>query len=144
MDIKAIADQVAAKFRTRDPFQIADNLGFIVVQAPLVEMRGLRQYAKKRVLLYINSALDERQQALVCAHEIGHHFMHRGMNRIFMDRNTCMVSNRYENEAHYFSVDLLFEDAELTEFMELPISDIAAYMGVPERLAEYRMNAISK
>jgi len=103
MDTKAVADSVAAKHGTRNPFCIADDLGFIVVFAPLFETRGMRQFVKRRVILYINSDLDERQQQLVCAHELGHHFLHRGMNRIFMDRNTCMVTNRYENEARSMS-----------------------------------------
>ena len=40
---------------------------------------------KRQNIIYINDELDERQQALVCGHEMGHHFMHRGMNRIFMN-----------------------------------------------------------
>ena len=142
MGTKEVANGVAAKFGTRNPFCIADDLGFIVIPAPLAETRGMRQFAKRRVIIYINSDLDERQQRLVCAHELGHHFLHRGLNRIFMDRNTCMVTNKYENEAHHFSVDLLFDDCELTEFLELPVSKAAAYMGVTERLAKYRMQSV--
>lgn len=142
MDTKSVADSVAAKHGTRNPFCIAEDLGFIVIFAPLFETRGMRQFAKRRVIFYINSDLDERQQMLVCAHELGHHFLHRGLNRIFMDRNTCMVTNKYENEAHHFSVDLLFDDYELTEFLELPVSKAAIYMGVSDQLAKYRMQSV--
>lgn len=142
MDTKAVADKVAAKYGTRNPFCIADDLDFIVIQTPLIEMRGLRQYVKRRVILYINSDLDERQKNLVCAHELGHHFLHRGLNRIFMDRNTCMVTNKYENEAHRFSVDLIFEDSEISELLDLPLSSAALCMGVPYHLAEYRMSSV--
>ncbi|BAL01529.1 hypothetical protein OBV_43300 [Oscillibacter valericigenes Sjm18-20] len=142
MDTKAIADSVAAKHGTRNPFCIAEDLGFIVVFARLFETRGMRQFVKRRVIFYINSDLDERQRQIVCAHELGHHFLHRGMNHIFMDRNTCMVTSKYENEAHHFSVDLLFDDCELTEFLELPVSKAAAYMGVTDQLAKYRMQSV--
>ena len=91
MDTKALANRVAAQHGTRDPFRIAEELGFIVIRAPLVEMRGLRQYVKRRTIVYVNACLDEPQQRLVCAHELGHHFLHRGLNRLFMDRNTCCL-----------------------------------------------------
>lgn len=142
MDTKAMANSVALKYGTRNPFCIAISLGVVVILAPLIDVRGLRQFAKRRVILYINSDLDERQQMLVCAHELGHHFLHRGLNRLFMDRNTCMVTNKYENEAHHFAVDLMFDDCELSEFLELPVSVAAEYMGVSNQLAEYRMRSV--
>ena len=67
MDTKALANRVAAQHGTRDPFRIAEELGFIVIRAPLVEMRGLRQYVKRRTIVYVNACLDEPQQRLVCA-----------------------------------------------------------------------------
>lgn len=142
MDTKAMANSVAEKYSSRNPLCIADDLGIIVIHTPLIEMRGLRQCVKRRVILYINSNLDERQQRLVCAHELGHHFLHRGLNRLFMDRNTCMVTSKYENEAQRFSVDLMFDDCELSEFLDLPVSVAAEYMGVSNQLAEYRMRSV--
>ena len=53
MDTKALANRVAAQHGTRDPFRIAEELGFIVIRAPLVEMRGLRQYVKRLSLIHI-------------------------------------------------------------------------------------------
>ena len=67
MDTKALANRVAAQHGTRDPFRIAEELGFIVIRAPLVEMRGLRQYVKRRTIVYVNACLDEPQQRRECA-----------------------------------------------------------------------------
>ena len=100
MDSKALAARLSKKYDTRDPFRLADEMGFIVVFAPLVGMRGFQQRIKRQNIIYINDELDERQQALVCGHEMGHHFMHRGMNRIFMNLNTQFVTQKFENEAH--------------------------------------------
>ena len=55
MDTKALANRVAAQHGTRDPFRIAEELGFIVIRAPLVDMRGLRQYVKRRTIVYVNA-----------------------------------------------------------------------------------------
>lgn len=142
METKVLAAKLVKKHGTRDPFRIAEDLGFIVIRAPLVDMRGFQQKAKRRKFIYINSNLDEQQQRLVCAHELGHHLMHRSMNRIFMDQSTQIVTQRFENEAHLFSLQLLYSDDDLIEFASLPISCAAAYMGVPVELARRRMEAI--
>lgn len=142
MDIRALAVKVAAKHNTTNPFCIAEELGFIVVFAPLVDMRGYQQRARKRNIIYINSDLDEQQQRLVCAHELAHHFIHRGMNRIFMDHSTLFITQKYENEAHHFALELIYPDDDLQPFLTRPITDAAAYMGVPLPLAEYRMSTV--
>jgi Zn-dependent peptidase ImmA (M78 family) len=142
MSTKTIADGLARNHGTRDPFTIANELGFIVVFAPLVDMRGFQQSAKRRRLIYINDELDEQQQRLVCAHELAHHLLHRGMNRIFMDQNTYMVTQRFETEANRFAVDLIYSDEELQPYLSRSYDCAAAYMGVSKALAEYRMGEV--
>lgn len=142
MEARALAAKLTAKYGTRDPFRIAEDMGFIVILAPLVDMRGFQQRAKRRNIICINAELDEHQQRLVCAHELGHHLMHRGLNRIFMDHSTQIVTQKFENEAHMFSLELLYPDEALMDFASSPISDAAAYMGVPEGLAARRMRTI--
>jgi len=117
-------------------------LGFIVVFAPLVDMRGFQQGIKRQKIIYINDNLDEQQQALVCGHEMGHHFMHRGMNRIYMNINTRFVTQKFENEADLFSLELNYSDIELAPFLTQPIDKAASYMGVPVELAVRRMQTI--
>ena len=68
MDSKALAARLSKKYETRDPFRLADEMGFIVVFAPLIDMRGFQQRVKRQNIIYINDTLDERQQALVFGH----------------------------------------------------------------------------
>lgn len=142
MSFKELAQTLAKKYHTRDPFRIADEMGYIVILAPLIEMRGFQQCAKRRRFIYINQSLPEEQQRLVCAHELAHHLMHCGINRMFMDSNTYLVPEKYENEANYFATELLYTDDELQPFLIRSITEAAAYMGVPVPLAEYRMNSV--
>ncbi|MPN46502.1 Metallopeptidase ImmA [bioreactor metagenome] len=142
METKAIAVRLVAKHHTRNPFRIADAMGFIVVLAPLVDMRGFQQRTQRRNIIYINQDLDEQQQGLVCAHELGHHLLHRGLNRMFMDHSTRIVTQKFENEAHQLSLELVYSDEELNPFLTLPIVDAAAYMGVPVSLANRRMSTV--
>ena len=142
LNTKAIADGLARKHGTRDPFRIAREMGFIVIFAPLVEMRGFQQRAKRRRLIYINSDLDELQQRLVCAHELAHHLIHKGMNRIFMDRNTDIVTQKYENQANRFAAELIYSDYELQPFLSRGVPAAAKYMGVNYSVAQYRMEEV--
>ena len=52
MTIKVLADKIAKRHNTRDPFQIARDLGFIIVYAPLMEVRGFQQRILRRNLIY--------------------------------------------------------------------------------------------
>lgn len=142
MDIKTVANKLAIKHGTRNPIQIATELGFIVLFVPLSNVRGFYRYINRCHVIYISDALDAVQSSLVCAHELGHIFLHKGLNRMFMDRCTYMVTGKYENEAHQFSVDLIYDDEELQPFLCRPISDAADYMGVNTALAQYRMGHV--
>lgn len=142
MDGKALAASLSRRYQTRDPFRLADELGFIVVSAPLVDMRGFQQRVKRRNIIYVNSDLDDRQQDLVCGHEMGHCFLHRGLNRIFMNLNTQFVTQKFENEANLFSLELIYTDDELQPFLNRSITDAAAYMGVSVQLATWRMQTV--
>lgn len=143
MDSKAIADGLARKYNTRNPFTIAKEMEFIVVLAPLIQMRGFQQRAKRRRFIYINSELDEQQQCLVCAHELAHHLLHRGLNRIFMDQSTYAVTQKYENEANLFALELLYSDENLQPYLSRGYDRAAEYMGVPYDLAARRMREVS-
>ena len=142
MDSKALAARLSKKYETRDPFRLADEMGFIVVFAPLIDMRGFQQRVKRQNIIYINDTLDQRQQALVCCHEMGHHFMHRGMNRIFKNLNTQFVTQKFENEANLFSLELIFADEDLQPFLNRSITDAATFMGVSVQLATWRMETV--
>lgn len=136
----AVAKKVAKKFDTRNPFEIASSMGFVVLRAPLTEIRGFLQVIRRIGIIYINDELDGRQSALVCAHELGHWFMHRGLNRAFLDAHTDFVLNKYEIEANRFAACLLFDDDTIAEYAGCTIEQIAQALGVTQETAEYRMS----
>lgn len=142
MEQKRIADSLVRKYGTRDPYRIADALGFVVIHTPLQGIRGFFQYLKRCYIIYIDNALSEQDSRFVCAHEIGHALLHQGYNRIFMDTHTHFPVNRYEIEANRFAVDLLFDDDDLRDFLEHPAQLAADCMGVSVELAEYKLRSI--
>lgn len=140
MDIRASANKLALKYKTRDPFQIAEALGCIIIRAPLKGLRGFYRYAKRCHIIYISDFLDDFQSKLVCAHELGHIVLHRGLNRVFMDSCTNMVSNKYELEANRFAVELIISDDMLSDYADCTISQLSQAWGIDQRLIAYRLN----
>lgn len=143
MKQKRIAESLVRKHKTRDPFRIAEALGYIVIRTSLQGIRGFWHHTQRQHIIFIDENLPEGAARFVCAHEIGHILMHRGYNRIYMDTNTYFPVNRQEVEANRFAVDLLYDDEDLRSFMDYPIQLVADYMGVSVELANYRLAKIT-
>lgn len=143
MTQKALAEKLARTYGTRDPFRIAEALGFIIIETPLEDIRGFYQAIHRCRIIYLDNRLSDGDRRWVCAHELGHALQHQGCNRIFMDTRTHMVTSRYEKEADRFAVDLLFSDDDLREMIELSIDTVARCLGVSYELAAYRMASVA-
>ena len=142
MDSRRLALSLARRFKTRDPFRIAEELGYTIIFTPLVGVRGFYQYLKRCHIIYLDDSLDEQEARFVCAHELGHSLLHRGFNRFFMDTRTFMRTGRYEREADYFAADLLYDDSDLQDYLELSLPTAAACLGLTESVAEYRLQGV--
>ena len=79
LDAKKAAQKAAAKFGTTNPFQIAGELGYVVLEVPLEGVRGFHLYTKRRHIIYISDVLNEWEKLWVCAHELGHALLHKDM-----------------------------------------------------------------
>ena len=140
MKQRRIAKSLVRRYNTRDPFQLAQELGYVVIRSSLKGIRGFYQHMQRRHVIYVSSDLSEQEARFVCAHEIAHAQLHRGYNRVFMDTNTYFVVDRPEIEANRFAVDFLYDDEDLLFFLGYPIQLAADFMGVSVELAEYRMS----
>ena len=100
------ARQLINKHGTADPFRLCELLGVKVFYCNLPG-RGMYYVHKRIPMIFIDEKLTGVPKELVCAHELGHHVLHKGMNRIFFDCNTLFKDERYEIEADYFSTLLL-------------------------------------
>lgn len=141
MNTRPIAEELIRRFGTRNPIKIAEELGYIIIETYLSDIRGYHQYVQRCNIIYLDDRLDERERLWVCAHELGHSIMHKGLNRIFMDSCTHMVSSRYETEADRFAADLLFDDETVNELREYSAQTVANCLGVPHKIAQYRLRA---
>lgn len=139
MNIKQIANSLVRKYNSRNPLEIIKNLNAILVYYPLKDVRGFYQYFQRNNIIYINDELPESEQIVVCAHELGHMFLHKNSNAIFMDTRTHFITSKYENEANKFASELLIPDEIILEHTDYTISQLSRLTGYSEELIRLRL-----
>lgn len=140
LEAKQMAQKLISRFQSNDPFKIADSLDYIVIFVPLRGIRGFHQYIQRNHIIYIDDSLDEVEQRWVCAHELGHIFLHPHLNKMFMANHTYSIQSKYEVEADRFAACLCYPPEYLNaEFEGCSICQISEALCLPMSLIEYAM-----
>lgn len=143
MNAKRLADSLARKYNTRNPFEIINNLNAIVVFYPLQGVKGFYQYFQRNNIIYIDESLSDQERQFVCAHELGHMLIHKKANAIFMDSRTQLNTNKYELEADRFAINLMIPDADLEDHIGFTISQLSRLFGYSKKLIELRLRDLN-
>lgn len=138
MNVKDVVNRVVEKYKTRNPYELADLMDIYVIKHELGKIKGyfLEIYGVKQIIL--NSSLNYHDEMLVLAHEIGHVVMHKA-NVSFWAKNTFLSEDKLELEANKFAVELLIPDNFLEENHEYTTSQISKILGYPEDLIQLRL-----
>ena len=139
MDIKKTVDRLTKKFQSRNPFEIIQGLNTI-----LVDTKAFYQYFQRNNIIYIDENLSKSEQACECAHEMGHMFLHKKANAIFMDTRTSFNTNKYEMEADTFAMNLLISDATIKEHKECNAEQLSRLLGYEKRLIDLRLKSFEE
>lgn len=139
MDIKKLADSLARKHKSRDPFEIITNLNVILIFYPLHGVKGFYQYFQRNNLIYIDETLSDQEKCFVCAHELGHMYLHKKANAIFLDSRTQLNTTKYEHEADRFAIDLLVSDDIIETHLDYTTEQLARALGYDKKLIELRL-----
>lgn len=131
---KKIAEKAIKQFHTNCPFQIAREMGVVILFEPLGNKLGYFSTYKRSNFIHINEDLSEYDRIFPCAHELGHVIQHPHENTPFLRKNTLFSISKIEREANEFAVELLLPDVLLQEYQDLSISQIAVAHGVPQEL----------
>ncbi|MCI6707915.1 MULTISPECIES: ImmA/IrrE family metallo-endopeptidase [Eisenbergiella] len=139
MKEKVLANKLAKKFGTRNPFEIIKGMNVILVFVDLVDVRGFYQYFQRNNIIYIDQNLSRAEQIWVCAHELAHMILHKKSNTVFMDTRTHFNTSIYEIETDKFAIELLVSDDDLTEYKNYTIEQISRLMGYQQKIMELRL-----
>ncbi|MCL1822700.1 MAG: ImmA/IrrE family metallo-endopeptidase [Oscillospiraceae bacterium] len=143
------AAKLVCKCRTRNPFKIAKIIGVHVIwRDDFVKLKGLYKVIERNRFIFINSRLDEYEQKLICAHELGHDALHRTLATygILQDMMHCDMKSRPEYEANVFAADILLDDKEIFDLARDGYTEqqIASELCVDVNLLIIKMNEMNK
>jgi Zn-dependent peptidase ImmA (M78 family) len=110
--------KLVKKYGTTDPFDLIKHLGInLFVRNNLGELKGFYYTLSRERYIVINGNLDERDQLLVAAHELGHDRLHQHLARISPLKDFLLydMTSMTEHEANIFASELLISDEATKE-----------------------------
>lgn len=121
--------QIIKKYKTADPFNIAEHMGFIIEERPLGSLRAFYRISRRNKFITLNSSLQDYQKPIECSHELGHYVQHREFNT-FMLSSIGQSSARFEREADRFAVYLLLSQHDPRLLSEYSLEQISMITGI--------------
>lgn len=107
-NIKLRVKNLVKKYRTCDPFQLADDLGITVLRLALPDdIRGFLVYTLRRKYIVLNESLCYAAQKIIVCHELGHARLHPHQGYYLSTNSRYYSPTRYEREANEFALHLL-------------------------------------
>lgn len=137
-EIKKIVKKLVKKYKTRDPFEIADRLGIWIYVMDLGNAKGHYIYAKRKKVIFINESLPDSEILFCVAHELGHALLHAKSNVYFNSANTFFNQSKHEIEADMFAAELCIDDCILNNYEGCTISTISACENIDIRYLKYK------
>lgn len=112
----AAADHMSNRYGTSDPFKLAKRDGISIHRRDLGNnILGYSMQISRMPMIVLSLSLNDCQATVVCAHELGHCKMHRGLDTNFFSRVGAepMVGDN-EYQANCFMFELVFGDQEVS------------------------------
>lgn len=118
--ISDTAHVLVKKFSSRDPFFIAEGLGIHIMYVPLNRLKGVYKVIENSSFIILNQNNGDKLNKIVCAHELGHHALHRELakNEIISESVIYDTSRKRELEANIFACQLLIDDETVIEYIK--------------------------
>ena len=100
-----------------DPFEAAEMTGAKISFKDLGSLKGAYLCSFDVPVIIINQGLDDNMQKIVCAHELGHHILHQGINQSCISMNFDSSSSIYEREANIFAAAFIIDFKKAAELL---------------------------
>lgn len=147
--IALLAEELAKKHGTRNPFEIAQGEGIEIMACPdFKSLKGMYKIILGKRFVFLNGNLTRREASVVLAHELGHDALHREMaeNSIVQDAFILDMTLKPEYEANLFAANLLYPTAPLRERLRAGEStgEIAKKWKANEALLELKIRTMEK
>jgi Zn-dependent peptidase ImmA (M78 family) len=147
--ISDTANALAARYKTRDPYEIAERLHIKVRFADgFARLKGMYTVILRNRFIILNNSLDEQTRKIVLAHEIGHDRLHAALAKSSGFREVTLydMNTRPEYEANIFAAELLLETEKVLELVYdgRDILETAKILGTDVNLVALKVASLSK
>ena len=118
-----------------DPFEAVIQAGATLSFKDLGSLKGAYFGNMSKPAIVINRELDEQLQKTVCAHELGHHVLHKGQ-MLSCENASFEDAGIMEREANVFAAYFLIDYSQALELLRdgYSIEQTAAQLGTDKNL----------
>ncbi len=144
-EIRKSAADAVRKYGTRDPFTLAREMHIELLVRELGTLKGFYKDVYGTPFIFLSRHLSRGEATLVCAHELGHHLLHRQFAAFgFEEVSVFSPASRREYEANLFAAELLLDTKEVFDAARAgcTAAQIAAELGADVRLLELKLAAM--
>lgn len=133
------------KYGTRDPFALARELRIELLVRELGSLKGFYKDVCGTPFIFLSRRLTRTEATMVCAHELGHHLLHRQFAAFgFEEVSVFSPASRREYEANLFAAELLLDTKAVFDAARqgYTASQIAAECRTDVRLVELKLASV--
>ena len=108
--------RLKTKYKTCDPFLIAESLNISVIEDPsFSNLKGFYCIMNRQRFIVINANLTPHEKKVVCAHELGHDRLHRKMASAAPLKDFALyeMTSKPEYQANLFAAEMLISDDDI-------------------------------
>lgn len=146
--IKKLVNSLVEAQNTRDPFIIAEKNDINIVYLPkdFSSVKGSSIVKSNKAVIMVKEGLPIAEQKFIVAHELGHIFLHSGLNFYFITEHTYFPISKFEFEANIFAVELLISDNDIMSYRydEYSSEQLSKILNVPPFAVKLKYTLISK
>lgn len=118
--LSEVGERLVRRCGTRDPFEIARQLGVEVLFCPdFGSMKGMYCVVKRTRFIFLNRDLTPQMQRIVCAHELGHDQLHRDLATTGAIQEFMLydMTTRPEYEANIVAAEILLDTDAVLDYV---------------------------
>ena len=131
------AERIIERYRTADPYKLAEEMDIIIHRVNLGTVRGMCYNTRRIRQVFLHHDLPDHLARFVLGHEIGHLIRHPDSNAPFLS-GTLFSKERYELEANEFAIRLVVSDIDIIEHWYYTLDQWAMAYGLPKKVMRLR------
>ncbi len=140
--------EITKKYKTRNPFILADCMNIDVDYADLGSLKGFYIVYNRNRFVVLNKLLTDTLTGIVLAHELGHDILHRSFaeNGGIKETSFFDMKSKPEMEANIFAANLLITDKEVIGYCDdnYTAEEMSRDLYIPYPLVLIKLNDMNK